>query len=232
MQTKTNLKIDWATHEAAKFACEKWHYSKCLPTGKTVKIGVWEDDKYIGVIIYSYGANNNAAKSFNLNQTEVCELTRVALNKHKTAVSRILSISLKFLNKQSPGIKIVFSYSDLSDQGHHGGIYQANGWLYIGTRSTSDKGAYYIINGKQMHGRSARAKYGSEKNFPNGWEHVKSKTKHLYVKVLDNNYILDKKVYSYPKRALSKSNVVPGFQSGEGGVIPTNALQLGVTTGE
>ncbi len=29
----------------------------------------------------------------------------------------------------------------------------------------------------------------------------------------------------YPKRAGSKGNVVPGFQSGEGGAIPTPALQ-------
>ena len=84
--TKLDLKLDWASFEAAKYACEKWHYSKCMPTGKTVKIGVWEDGKYIGVVIYSYGANNNAAKSFNLEQSQCCELTRVALTKHQSSV--------------------------------------------------------------------------------------------------------------------------------------------------
>ena len=43
------LKIDWATHKAAKYACENWHYSKCLPSGKTVKLGVWEDNNFIGI---------------------------------------------------------------------------------------------------------------------------------------------------------------------------------------
>lgn len=210
---KTNLKIDWATHEAAKFACQKWHYSKCLPTGKIVKIGAWENDKFIGVILFSYGANNNAAKSFGLKQTQVCELTRVALNVHKSPVSRMLSIATKLLKKQSPGIRLVFSYADKSDIGHHGGIYQADNWIYLGERKTSNKGAYYLINGKQMHGRSARAKYGNETNFPKGWQHVASKTKHLYVKVIDSEYKLMFESKKYPKRAASIENDASGFQS-------------------
>jgi len=226
MQTKINLKINWATYEAAKFACENWHYSKCMPVGKTVKIGAWENDKFIGVVIFSYGANNNAAKSFSLSQYQVCELTRVALNKHITPVSRILSIALKFLNKSNVGIKLVFSYADKTNQNHHGGIYQANGWLYLGERKTADKGAYYIINGKKIHGRSARAKYGHEKNFPNGWQHSPSETKHLYVKLLDEKYILTHTVKAYPKRAESIDNDVSGFQPEEGGEIPTSALQM------
>lgn len=225
MNSKPILKIDWASHEAAKYACENWHYSKCLPVGKTVKVGVWENNKFIGVVIYSYGANNNAAKSFKLNQNECCELTRVALNKHNTPVSRILKISLSYLKKQSPGLKLIFSYSDLSDRGHHGGIYQADNWIYIGSRSTSNKGAYYLINGKQMHGRSARAKFGTERNFPKGWSHVKSKTKHLYLKILDKNYKLNFEQKPYPKRASSVESSTTSFQEVGGGESPTDALQ-------
>lgn len=216
--------MDWATFEACKYATKNWHYSKCMPTGKIVKIGAWENDKFIGCVLYSYGANNNAAKSFKLKQNECCELTRVALNKHKTSVSRILSISLKMLKKQCPGLKIVFSYADKSDQGHAGTIYQANGWAYLGERKTSDKGAYYVINGKQIHGRSARAKYGSEKNFPKGWTHVPSKTKHLYVKSLTDEIVFVSK--PYPKRASSVESGTADFQLAGGGESPTDALQL------
>lgn len=219
-----NFKLDYATFEACKYACEKWHYSKCMPTGKIVKIGVWEDNKFVGCVLYSYGANNNAAKSFKLLQTECCELTRVALNKHKTPVSKILSISLKLLRKHSPGIKLVFSYADKSNQGHHGGIYQANGWIYLGERKTSNKGAYYIIKGKKIHGRSARAKYGNEKKFPTGWQHCPSETKHLYVKILDNNYKLTHKIYDYPKRASSMESSATDYQSVGSGESPTDAL--------
>lgn len=221
----TNLRLDWATHEAAKYACENWHYSKCLPTGKTVKCGVWEDSKFIGVVIFSYGANNNSCKYFEVTQQQCCELTRVALTNHKSQVSRIIAIALKMLKKQSPGLLVCFSYSDKTNQSHHGGIYQAGGWLYLGERKTSDKGAYYKIRGKKIHGRSARARYGSESRFPIGWEHWPSQTKHLYLKILDNSYKKAFQVYKYPKRATSIDNDASGDHPGEGGVNPTVALQ-------
>ena len=223
MPTSTDLKLDWASHEAALFACKNWHYSKTIPVGKTLKIGVWEFDRFIGVVIFSYGANNNAPKSFELTQYECCELTRVALTRHKTAVSKILSIALKFLKKSNPGIKIVFSYADKTNQGHYGIIYQANGWDYLGERTTSSKDAYYIINGKKIHGRSARAKYGKSANFPKGWTHCPSETKHLYVKVIDSNYKLKHEIKRYPKRVEHESNAV-SFHETEGGAVPTDTL--------
>lgn len=223
---KPKLLINWATHKAAEYAVKNWHYSQSMPAGKTVKIGAWENDQFIGVIIYSYGANNNAPKSFGLKQSEVCELTRVALRNHTTPVTRILAIAFKMLKKANPGLKLVFSYADLTNQGHQGVIYQADNWSYLGTRTTAAKGAYYIINGKKMHGRSARAKYGSEKSFPKGWSHCPPETKHLYVKVIDQNYELKFDVKPYPKRAVSKENVASEFHSEEGGANPTTALQL------
>ncbi len=38
--------------------------------------------------------------------------------------------------------------------------------------------------------------------------------------------VVDKMGKPYPKRATSKENVAPGFHPGEGGIIPTVALQL------
>lgn len=76
MQTNTSLKIDWATHEAAKFACEKWHYSETMPVPPIVKIGVWENSKFIGVILFSRGASPDLLKPYGLTQYQGCELTR------------------------------------------------------------------------------------------------------------------------------------------------------------
>ncbi len=180
MNGKVNLKLDWCSFKAAKFACENWHYSKCMPSGKTVKIGVWEDEVYIGAIIFGRGANNNAAKHFGVETDECAELCRVALNTHKTTVTRILAIALKMLRNQQRGLKLIFSYADKTNQGHSGVIYRAGNWTYLGERKTN-KGAYYIINGKRIHGRSARAKYGSEKNFPSNYQDVGEEVKHLFV---------------------------------------------------
>lgn len=167
---KPILKIDWATHEAAKFAVENWHYSQSLPAGKLVKIGAWEDGKFIGCVIFGRGANNNIGKPFRLTQLEVCELVRIALKKHAAPVSRIAALAFRFLKAQSPGIKLIISYAD-PEQGHHGGIYQAGNWIYCG-RSQAQQDVMH--NGKVMHKRTANALFGTIKGMkksPIFWKH-------------------------------------------------------------
>jgi len=147
MLVKPELKIDWATHEAAKFSCEKWHYSKCLPVGKLVKVGAWENGKYIGCVIFGRGANNNMLKPFGLEQNDGCELVRIALTKHIVPVSKIMALAVKFLKKSQPNLKLIVSYAD-PEQGHNGAIYQACNWVYTGLSSKATKVFY---NGKWSH---------------------------------------------------------------------------------
>jgi hypothetical protein len=153
--SKSDLRVDWATHAAAKYACENWHYSKSVPVPPLVKVGVWEANKYIGVILFSRGANNNMLKPFGLSVTEGCELTRVALSGHCAPVSRIIKIALKFLRDNSPGLRLIVSFADPS-HGHHGGIYQAGGWIYTGKQQDSVE--WLAPDGKVWHGRMVKAK--------------------------------------------------------------------------
>ena len=153
---KSDLRIDWASHEAAKFACENWHYSKCLPVGKLVKVGAWENGKYIGCVIFGRGANHNMLKPFGLSQDQGCELVRIALKRHKTPVSRIITIAIKFLKVKCPELRLIVSYAD-QDQNHHGGIYQATNWVYDGLKNQNTMGAF-IVNGKKMHRKSVHSK--------------------------------------------------------------------------
>ena len=155
---KIDLKIDWATHEAAKYACEHWHYSKCLPIGKIVKIGVWEQKQFTGVVLFSRGATPHIGSPYNLPQTEVCELTRVALKNHLTPVSKIVGISIKFLKRSNLGLRLIVSYSDM-DQKHYGTIYQAGNWIYTGLFNEGTRGAF-IVKGKKIHPRSIGAAGG------------------------------------------------------------------------
>ena len=53
---KADLRIDWASHDAAKFACENWHYSGVIPKSKLAKFGVWERDVFVGVVVFGVGA--------------------------------------------------------------------------------------------------------------------------------------------------------------------------------
>ena len=99
--TKADLKIDWATHEAAKYACENWHYSRSSPATitKPLKIGVWENGVFIGVIVYTVGVGATLHSGYGVDRSEVCELQRVALKSHASPVSRMIAISLKKITK-------------------------------------------------------------------------------------------------------------------------------------
>lgn len=149
------LHIDWATHKAAKYACENWHYSKCMPVGKIVKVGAWENGKFIGVVLFSRGANNRIGMPYGLEQTEICELTRVALRKHDCFVSQVLAEAIRFLKKKCPDLQMIVSYADC-EQGHKGGIYQATNWIYEG-KTNGER--YFVVNGKKTHPKSLHSKY-------------------------------------------------------------------------
>lgn len=150
------LRLDWATFEAAKYACEHWHYSRCMPAGRTVKIGAWETNVFKGVVIFSRGSTPKIGSPYGLTQTEVCELTRVALREHVAPVSRINAIALRLLKKHSPGLRLVVSYA-AGEQNHHGGIYQAGGWIYEGPMDS-----YSIrLHGEIVHARTVSMRYGS-----------------------------------------------------------------------
>lgn len=147
------LLVAFCSHEAARTACTRWHYSKSLPAGKTVRIGVWEDGRFIGVALFGWGANRNIGAPYGLDQTEVCELTRVALRAHRAPVTQIVAEALRLIRQQSPGLRLVVSFADPT-QGHHGGIYQAGNWIYAGTSGTG-RAWRHKASGRVVHNRTA-----------------------------------------------------------------------------
>lgn len=187
-----SLRIDWCSYEAAKYAVEHWHYSGTMPAGKTVKIGVWEDEQFIGCVIFSRGANQYLGKMFELEQTGICELTRVALRTHESPVSQIVAAALKMLKASSPGLRLVLSYADV-DQGHHGGIYIAGNWIYLGKVQLNGGTPSFLIRGRVRHPRSIGSLYGKgaqnldwlRANVDPKAKHVWKKGKHKFVYPLD-----------------------------------------------
>ena len=142
--SKSDLRIDWASYEAAKFACQNWHYSKCTPKFKQVWIGAWEKNKFIGIVAFGRSTSPYLGTAYGLETTECVELTRIALKSHNAPVSRIMAIAIKLLKKQSPGLRLLVSLAD-SMQGHHGGVYQAGNWIYVGKSSACEQ---YFYKGK------------------------------------------------------------------------------------
>ena len=217
---KTILKLDWCSYEAAKFAVEHWHYSEVMPAGKAVIVGAWESGQFIGCVVFSRGANNHIGNPYGLKQIECCELTRIALTKHRNSVSRITSLAIRFLKKQSPGLRLIISYSD-PEQNHHGGVYQAMNWIYVGTSQPQRE---KMICGKLVHKRTVFSRNGTAA----GGTYSKILWKHKYLMPLDAE--IRKRILPlskpYPKRAQSNTKDAPANHAGEGGSTPTCALQL------
>jgi hypothetical protein len=213
-----NLRLDWCSHAAAKYAVEHWHYSKRMPAGKNVFIGVWEDERFIGVVIFGRGIAPQIGSPYALTQMQACELVRVALTKHSAPVSRIVSIAMRMLRRQSPGVRLVVSYAD-PNFGHNGGIYQAMNWVYVGEAGERRQ---WFVNGEwrndvHIHRSPMRAQFPTRT----------TPRKHKYLYPLDTamREQIAPLAKPYPKRAASIDSDAAGLQPADGGATPTAALQ-------
>lgn len=221
--SKADLKLDWCSHAAAKYACEKWHYSGCTFNGKQARVGVWESGRFVGVILFATGACPSLGSPYRLHNKEVCELFRVALHKHECQVSRMICIALRLLKKTQPGLRLVVSFADQS-QGHHGGIYQAGGWLYLGETAPTDQ---YWYKGKWRHPKTFRSRWSNLYHLDlAALPKRRTLPKYRYAMPLDRamRVQIEPLHKPYPKRAGSIASDAPANQAGEGGAIPTSAL--------
>jgi hypothetical protein len=187
--SKVKLLVAPCSHQAAKYAVEKWHYSGSMPTPPVVKFGVWENNKYIGCILFSRGGNSNLLKPFQLEQTQGCELTRIALSNHVTSVTKIMAIAIKTLSKVTPSLRLIISYAD-PNEGHTGVIYQAGNWIYSGATSADIR--YVDKNGREWHSRQVsrtgvKRQYGEYRAVPKheDCEQIPLLGKHRYLYPLD-----------------------------------------------
>ena len=206
MSNKPKLLVAPCEYKAAKYAVEHWHYSGCMPAGKTVKFGVWENDSFIGVIIFSRGAAIHIGTPYGLLQNEVCELTRMALNNHKVFTSQILAKAIKLLKNTHSDMRLIVSFADMS-QNHCGGIYQATNWIY----ECSKEYHVYLVKGKMVHPKTLHSKYGYgaqslewlQANLDIDAKRVKNGVKHKYLYPLDRamRKQIEPLAQPYPKHA-------------------------------
>jgi hypothetical protein len=151
----TDLRVDWCSSEAAAYAVDHWHYSRVMPTGQLAKIGVWEDGAFVGTVIFGKGAAPDLGSRYGLRWTQVCEMVRVALREHVTPTSAIVARALRMLRHQSPGVRLVVSFSD-QGHGHYGTLYQAGSWIYTGHVDHW----WYRVHGRLIHGKSLHGIHG------------------------------------------------------------------------
>jgi hypothetical protein len=228
---KVDLKLDWCSYDAAWYASRRWHYSRSLPSSKTARIGVWEDGRFVGCVVYAWGANKHTSTCFRLKMVECTELCRMALAKHQTPVSKIISVSLKMLKRAMPGIRLVVSYAD-ANYGHIGSIYQAAGWTYVG-QTSEERGI--ILHGKLTHRRTINSKYGTSsvlwlrKHIDPDAVIIDGKPKYKYILGLDTGTkaMAAKLSKPYPKKCAASETIdTSGDHPEKRGEAPTAALQM------
>lgn len=226
---RPELRLDWCSHAAAKYAVEHWHYSRRMPVGKSVKVGVWEGGEFVGALIFAWGANQHLAGRYGLDMTECAELVRVALTDHVAPVSRIGSIAARMLRRQSPGLRLIVSFADPA-HGHHGGIYQAMGWTYSGAVKET-RGGFVLPDGTRLMRRAYTGNGfgGVRLPLPPGAVPVRGPGKHRYLYPLDDamRAQIAPLAKPYPKRAAEPTSVGAGDQPVQGGATPTRPLDEG-----
>ena len=221
----------------AMFAVVNWHYAKREPLGRLVCFGLWEAGSYRGARVFGRGAKN-IGTFLGLDQTQCCELVRVAFRSHETPVSQALAVALKLIKVTSPGVQAVVSYADMG-QGHYGAIYQATNWVYLGAARSP---ASWIIHGRPIHNRTVaglrsginRAHGGIkdpsvlafvQKHMDRNAKMIEGSVKHKYAYGLSRQASkrLDVLSLPYPKRSSCGGSVegdTPAILAGEAGSIP------------
>ncbi len=207
---------------AAKYAVEHWHYSRRMPKGKLVRFGVWENDQFVGAVIFGQGAVPCLGNQFGLGLRTVAELVRIALRKHETPVTRIVAVCLRMLRRMNPGIRAVLSFAD-PYYGHHGGIYQGGNWLYLGR--TADSTSYWF-DGRWVHSRTVSHLVRKTTAVRSDFKSRTFPGKHRYAYVFDESLrpVMEAHAKPFPKRS-KPSGEASGIQPEEGGSTPTRPLQ-------
>lgn len=181
------------------------HYAQRLPS-ISYAYGLFIDDKLEGILTIGKPASNSLCEGVCGKEYKeyVYELNRLCVNEGlpKNTLSMFVSRVLKMLSNQKI---IIISYAD-EGMNHHGYIYQATNWIYLGkTKERTDK---YTPNGK--HSRHYNDKYDYLRVFrtskyrymyiPNKrfkkecMKHLKYKIIEEYPKGDNKRYILGEKI--------------------------------------
>lgn len=164
------------------------HYSKILPRLTKVYLGGFIDNKLIGTITLGWGTRpkHTIKRLFpSLDTKDYLEIGKYCIEEYmpKNTESAFLSKSIKWIKKEKPEIKLIFSWSDgiLKKCGY---IYQSFNMLYGGYIWTD---TYISPQGERVHPRTTGGtdmKKISSSKFSrpsksylknNGWKHYQGK---------------------------------------------------------
>ena len=128
----------------------KNHYSHKYYNATYIHLGVFIDDKLIGVLQYGYAMNpaSQASVVANTEIDEYLELNRMWLDDKagKNSESRAISYSIKYIKRKYPKIKWIQSFAD-ERCGMFGIVYQACSFSFYGEHESD----FWSYNGVVYH---------------------------------------------------------------------------------
>lgn len=169
------------------------HYTHSFPArwSRTYRVDA-------ALVTFAYSANPWLEKFLFHDAVGLLELARLyAPDGHeKNLLTRAIATAIRQLRIDVPGCEAIVSFADPL-HGHHGGIYQAASWLYLG-RSINPL-AYRASDGSIMSRRSFHDAQGAYR--PEGFEKVKTPAKHRYCKPITSRAkrLLKLTALPYPK---------------------------------
>jgi len=127
------------------------HYSKKVYNATYIHLGVFENNKIVGVLQYGYAMNPASCGSVvkDTSMDEYLELNRMWLSddiETKYAESQAISYSIKYIKRKFPKIKWIQSFAD-ERCGGFGIVYQACSFDFYGEH-TSD---FWELDGVVYH---------------------------------------------------------------------------------
>ena len=199
MSIKDNFNVYSIPTKQAKPWILKKHYAGRMPS-VSYAFGLYDKENNIKGIC-TFGKTPNYMEDKRWEPYECYELNRFITEDdlpYNTA-----SYFISQCIKKMPTPLVLLSYADL-DKGHHGYIYQASNWIYVGKWAKNSSEKYKLKNGKIVHRRhkdklnkedieeiiypeKGKAKYY--------YFHGNKRDKKKMLKILKNDKDLEKKPY-------------------------------------
>lgn len=152
-----NYEIKLLTKNEALEMVQKYHYSNTLPKLNKYFVGFYLNNSLVGLITLGWGTRplHTIQKIFpSLSTKDYLEIGRMCMSEEmpRNSESQMISQLIKWLKKNHPEIKVLFTWAD-GMLGKCGYVYQSCNFYYAGYFLTD----IYMRNGVKIHPRQTRA---------------------------------------------------------------------------
>ena len=161
---KYNFDAIEISKEMALSMVKEYHYSNTLPKINKHYIGFYLDGLLVGVVTLGWGTRplHTIKRIFpSLDTKDYFEIGRMCMTEEmpRNSESQMLSKLVKWIKKNCPEIKILFTWAD-GMLGKVGYVYQASNFIYAGYSDSE----FYLMNGIKIHPRQTQSLFSIGEN--------------------------------------------------------------------